>query len=221
MRNGFIAMMFGGLLLHAACTSPGPARTVQIAQAARVVVLGDSITLNEWYLDLTSTFPATWLNSGVSGSKAADAVTNKQTLIIDKTPTVGIIELGVNDALVETSLSAFTASYQTLVDTFVALGAPVIGISILSYGELVTGGTWGSNAHDAWIAQANPIMKTIVEASAGGVWVDVRAKLLDWEIAYNPSNLSGNVFCGEDPGVHPTTAGKSYMSTWAAFYIRR
>jgi hypothetical protein len=217
------------MLFNGSCVGL-PATMVPIRSTDTVVVLGDSITVATWYTGLSVTAPATWLNSGSSGLIAADAVGSIATLVVNKAPTVGIIQIGVNDAIAATDAISFRMNYQIIVNTFRRLvGNKFIGVSILCDGEKQTAGAWSGNDYDVQIAAKNAIMQDIVE-KGGGAWADVRTNLLAWEIANNALNASGHVFCWDDPGIHPTypTApdpvngtfdARLLMSTWVGYHV--
>lgn len=162
---------------------------------------------------------------GHSGGTAAQIAADLPSTMFVQVPAglaspVLVIESPINDAFLIHQGSETLADFQAGVTSqFTQIfakwpAARVYTLSCLCLGELTTGNAWGANSCDAEILACDNALSTLA-GSFGVGYVDLRATLLAWEIANNPTqDPGGHAVQLEGNNVHPTLRGmKEVMAT--------
>lgn len=142
------------------------------------------------------------------------AVANRVTAY---SPSIVLVELGINDVLTGVTDGNFQTAAQGVVSKILAQNPGVrIGfLSVLVDGEQWTsggGGPWGPNARDANIAGKNSILAGLANAT----YIDTRTPMGSYEQAHNtpePGVASGFITID---GEHPNAMGVFQMCNWVA-----
>lgn len=206
-----------------------------VSATDKIVFCGDSITFFGWWWYLiglsslatdvgnvpgrggyyrTSGPPAgmSWVNSGVSGDKAADIDAAVASRITAYAAQCLILQIGVNDVRFSTTDPNFSTSYNSIVDKSIAAQPTlkILGVSIFLNGEDIP------NASDTDIANKNAIVAATM-ARVGGTYADVRTPLVTWEGVNNPGHAATGFLTND--GFHPNATGNSLVSGWTYPYV--
>lgn len=172
------------------------------------------------------------INSGVSQNKIADIEGAIAARITNYSPTVVIIEIGVNDcrglnAGAPTPLVTFRASYDNILTT---VKATIPTVSIICVGILLVQEHWTASGGIHFTTNPYDTGSTIpsieqynteIQASAvahGCTYVDIRAAAAIAESVQNspaPGAIDG-ILTQVSDGIHPSAAGQLVMSTAVA-----
>lgn len=182
-----------------------------ISRADKIVMLGDSLThanYQYWkYLKASvdasfnpGTKP-TWTNSGVLGARLASVfLGNEATYVTAFSPTILIIQIGINDENLPTTTPTFISQLTTFTNACVAAN-PGLRIVLVSTWLRGTTRPSGSNSDDV-IIDAYVAAEAALAASKGWPFVDVRTPYF----AHVEQVPTGD-------GVHPNDIGCWWMSS--------
>lgn len=223
MRRAAHILMAIGLLgsLSPACAGdsiPQEGR-LTIRPGDKVLMLGDSITVvATWYwwehlrLAADNFYAArgltalTWVDSGISGNTTADLLAGVQARVIDHTPDVVIIHIGINDHFIGLTLQEGIDNYNDLLDAITA-ALPNVRILMLSPAFDTKRPT-----PDAEIDSRRTAFAAIARARGYG-YVDLRAY-------YSAMSSAAQTALSSDGGLHPSDpVGRAWWSNNALFQI--
>lgn len=116
---------------HWVCRDGAYARQRMIAGPTPSAIIGDSITEGFWW----NKIGACWIvNAGYAGIDAENMASRMRQIVTNATPRYVIIMIGMNDAwlgdgetqIPQERIDAFSAAYQTIIDSSQSHGATVI-----------------------------------------------------------------------------------------------
>lgn len=195
-----------------------------LSQADKVVIAGDSLTFFFWYLylimlgarkDVGPSPDISWINSGVSGNTSGDIDAAVASRITAYQAQALIIEVGRNDVVAGVTDLEFTQRFNGIVDKARAAqpNLKIACVNIFLNGEDIP------NSYDTDINAKNAIMAATM-ARVGGTYMDVRSKVVAWEIANNVTHATSGLLTAPADGVHPNDFGKVMMGLWVDQYIQ-
>lgn len=158
----------------------------------------------------------TVLNAGVSGDTVAMMLARVAADVIAHSPTVVVIEGGVNDAKNGTNLGTFATTCASLIST---LRAGLPAARLMWIGAFCFGEMYPAQGTDATVPSYNSVISSAC-ASASVTYVDTRTPQQAYEAAHNtpPPGVDTGITCFDTvpPGVHPSAAvGQPIMGTAA------
>ncbi len=207
----------------AVITAPAASAAVrELKQGDRIVFLGDSITAGgvreKGFVTIVSQTLAKQrgalgievIGAGISGNKVTDCQKRLQRDVLDRSPTVVVIYIGINDVWhwdrdAGTTKEDFEKGLQDLVHRCRDAGSHVILCTPSVIGEK----TDGANRLDAMLDEYSNISRRVAEQS-GAELLDLRARFLTQLKAQNPTNLEKGVLTTD--GVHLNDAGNRFVA---------
>lgn len=156
-------------------------------------------------------YSPTIINKGVGGNKIVDLIARVNADVIAQSPTVVIIEEGINDVIGGTDVTTFGNNAVSLLNTITSglPGVRLAWVSCLCYGEVYPDPTWGPP-----INAINAKIQTAI-AGAGGTYIDVRTPQQAYEAANNTPPPGVNMGILTNDSTHPNATGIPLMSTAA------
>lgn len=206
------------------CLIAPPAMTdaQTVANTARIVFLGDSITQQgaseKGYVTLVrqaiqaqpDRANTEIINAGISGNKVPDLLNRLENDVLSKQPTLVVIYIGINDVWHSTRNNGtpkkvFEAGLTELIEKIRAVGSRVILCTPSVIGEK----TDGSNDLDAMLEEYCEISRHVAKASDVPL-LDLRAAFLTELNQKNSDNQSQGILTGD--GVHLNDAGNQLVA---------
>jgi lysophospholipase L1-like esterase len=197
--------------INAAYTRAGTA----FVNSTGAVTTGGTVTVSS--ASAAANYSPTVIGKGVVGNKVSDLQARVAADVIALSPTVVIIECGVNDLILATPTGTLATNAANLLSTIKA-SLPTVRLAwvgILCYGENYPDTTWGATVNNY-----NTVLRTAIE-DAGGTYIDVRTPQQTYESIYNvpPPGVIQGILCSDT--VHPNATGVQLMSdtAWATTTI--
>ncbi|MEM7385190.1 MAG: GDSL-type esterase/lipase family protein [Verrucomicrobiota bacterium] len=186
----------------------------------RIVVLGDSLTQfadgPKGFLSLLRAgsrqrpdLSLDWINAGVSGNKVPDLMKRLQRDVLDRTPTVVVVFIGINDVWHHregrgTSKAAFEVGLTDVITRLQSTPASLILVTPPLIGEKRTG-----NRMDSML-EAYASISRKVAAKAGITVCDLRQSMSAYLEVFNRGDAEKGILTSD--GVHLSEAGNRMVA---------
>jgi lysophospholipase L1-like esterase len=152
-----------------------------------------------------------FVGAGISGNKVYDLYLRLEDDVLNKTPDIVLIYIGVNDVWHKrtsgtgTDADKFENFYQAIINKLKAKGSQVILVTPAAIGEK----TDFSNEQDGDLNKYCNIIRGIAKKN-GLPFVDLRQKLLEYDLKNNPENKDRGILTAD--GVHLNAAGNQFVA---------
>lgn len=188
-----------------------------------IIFLGDSITWfgagPEGYITFMSQAIETThagagielIGAGVRGNKVPDCLRRLEADVLQKSPTIVVIYIGINDvwhwdSSHGTTKEAFDAGLRDMIAKIQAAGARVILCTPTVIGEKSD----GTNRHDKMLDEYSDLSRTVAQET-GAQLLDLRNAFLAYLKDHNPSNAEQGILTRD--AVHLNRNGNLFLST--------
>jgi isoamyl acetate esterase len=162
-----------------------------------------------------------FIGAGISGNKVYDLYLRLEDDVLNKSPDIVLIYIGVNDVWHKrtsgtgTDANKFENFYQAIINKLKAKGSQVILVTPAAIGER----TDFSNEQDGDLNKYCNIIRNIANKNSLRI-VDLRQKLLEYNVKYNPENKDRGILTTD--GVHLNATGNQFVADamWAVIKSR-
>ena len=158
-----------------------------------------------------------FIGAGISGNKVYDLYLRIEDDVLNRSPDIVLIYIGVNDVWHKrtsgtgTDADKFERFYQAIINKLKAKGSKVVLVTPAAIGER----TDFSNEQDGDLNKYCNIIRGIAKKNNLPV-VDLRQKLLEYDLKNNPENKDRGILTTD--GVHLNATGNQFVADamWAA-----
>jgi lysophospholipase L1-like esterase len=181
------------------------------AQPGGYITRIDSMSKNENKADQFE-----FIGAGISGNKVYDLYLRIEDDVLNKSPDIVLIYIGVNDVWHKrtsgtgTDADKFEKFYQAIINKLKAKGSKVVLVTPAAIGER----TDFSNEQDGDLNKYCSIIRGIAKKNNLPL-IDLRQKLLEYDLKNNPENKDRGILTTD--GVHLNATGNQFVADamWA------
>ena len=152
-----------------------------------------------------------FIGAGISGNKVYDLYLRIEDDVLNKSPDIVLIYIGVNDVWHKrtsgtgTDADKFEKFYQAIINKLKAKGSKVVLVTPAAIGEK----TDFSNEQDGDLNKYCNIIRGIAKKNSLPL-IDLRQKLLEYDLKNNPENKDRGILTTD--GVHLNATGNQFVA---------